>query len=274
MNFIKNIKTINIISNLTLRKWLVNPKIYVILIYIFIMIFDIARGIETAESTIFIFPYLLSAKYNRLLILLGAILLFCDAPFKTSEQLFVISRTNKTIWTLGQIFHIIKGSFLYYGFIFLLTIVLFLPTATFDVSWEEAIRNLHKSGQCSIYLSDVITTYYSVFWAVFHSFFLNVFLSILFGILMFFFSTLTSKFVGITVCAALTLAPYLDRMLGLLFKQLMPTNLVSLYSLDPYGINEDVPKLWFAYLYLLSLVFILSLLSIKATKKNLLGGAA
>lgn len=274
-----SIKTANQISNLTLRKWITSPKIYILfilmaslIIYPYDSIADVLIQ-NNLEISPFIFPFFLINLYFRLAITFGVILLFCDAPFKTTEQLFVISRANKTTWVFGQILYIIKGTLIYYGFIFICSIIAFLPQITFIGDWGEGINFLSKQQFLHLGFPIEIIEFYTPFWAVIHAFFLNVLIGILIALIMFWLNTITAKFVGATICVVLTLAPLMALMFGQWFMWVVPTSLTAIHMLDSYGIAVGIPKLWYAYVYLIGLNLILVWLSVKATRKNLLGGA-
>lgn len=273
------IKTINQISNLTLRKWIVNPKIYILCFLMVSVIFypfeDIARMLIAGNIDISptIYPFFFLTMYFRIAITFGVVLLFCDAPFKTSEQLFVISRAGKNIWVYGQVLYIIKAMLTYSLFIFICTFFIFLPHTSYTADWGEGV--LFLSNQPFAYLSFPIQIIenFTPFWAVLHTYFLNTLIGIFLALLMFWIGTITEKFVGMAIAVLLVLAPSMIQMFGTWFIWIVPTNLTALHLLDPYNTNTTLPPLWYAYIYLIALNVILVWLSVRATKNNLLGGA-
>lgn len=278
MNYIK---TINQLSNLTLLKWLTNPKIYILFCLMMYVIFDQLSRIMLVltEYDLKISPFILSLlvlhNYVRLALSFGIILLFCDAPFKTQEHIYIIVRANKTTWVLGQVLYIAKASFIYFGILSLFSIFLLLPYADFTTDWSEGLA-LYQSADNEMriaYLNIGISEKFSACWAFIHTFSLFVLVSIFIGLIMFCINTITAKFVGVTVCTTLVLTALMKIMFGNWFLWVLPTNLTDLNILDPVGTASGMPKLWYAYMYLIALILILIWLSVRVTKKNLLGGA-
>jgi len=275
-----SIKTANQISNLTLRKWFTNPKIYILFILMAIVVYQPMQQVTSAllqnnlKISPFIFPFIMVSSYFKLVIIFGLILLFCDAPFKTPDQLFVISRTNKTTWVLGQVLYIIKGTFIYFGFIFICSFLYLLPYADFNSDWGTGIALLKDTGAITMLnLTPVMTEIYTPFWGTIHTLLLATLIGVFLALIMFVLNTVAPKFVGATIGVAFVLASNMAIMFGKWYLWVMPTSVSSLINLDPYGLASGVPKLWYAYLYLIVLNLILIWLSVRVTKKNLLGGA-
>lgn len=275
-----SIKAANKISNLTLRKWLTNPTIYILFLMILAAIcrplIEIAITLfkNNLKLSPFIFPFLMVSSYFRLTITFGVILLFCDAPFKNQEQLYVISRVSKTTWVCGQILYIIKGAIIYYGSIFLFSFIIILPFADFHTDWSVGI-SLLKSMPFTVMFNfnAMIIDFYTPIWATVHTLLLHMLMGIFLALVMFCFNTITAKFVGITVTVVLTLAILMIPMFESWFLWIIPINLTSLAILDPFGIIDGSPKLWYAYVFFIAMNLLLAFLAIRVTKNNLLGGA-
>lgn len=76
---------------------------------------------------------------------LGALLLFCDAPFIDSEQPYIVLRSGRKKWVAGQIAYIAISSALFTLFLYLLTLLLLLPWLEFSTEWGKAIGTLAQT---------------------------------------------------------------------------------------------------------------------------------
>lgn len=131
-----------------LRKWPSNPRIYVLGLLLIGFLFEWVRPIADFSSAVhvsvtpWVFPYLSLSQKVLLLIMLGIVLLFCDAPFIDAHQPYVIIRSGKRDWLLGQILYIMVASALYFLFIALISTLLMLPNLTFSSEWGKIFGTL------------------------------------------------------------------------------------------------------------------------------------
>ena len=107
MNFLKTSISMCLIN---IRKWAYTPRIYVLALLSVIMIFDKCREIANYANNIrynvtpWVMPFLFNSRYIRLVILFGVVLLFCDAPFISVEQPYLIIRSKKIDGQLRKYF--------------------------------------------------------------------------------------------------------------------------------------------------------------------------
>ena len=93
-----------------------NYKIYTVPICLFIFMKSFLDPldeflVETGERvTPFLFPFFLNGRFCAALVFAGILLFFVDAPFYDKEKLFVMIRSGRTKWVVGQIFYIIAVS--------------------------------------------------------------------------------------------------------------------------------------------------------------------
>ena len=107
------------------QKWPVNPRVYVVflleLAYVHWMVSPVGDFCAQGGYTVgpWVFPFLLAEPYSRLMVMLGLILLLCDAPFTkqtapspsphmTAEQAGELAR-NAQVGALW-ISHLVPGS--------------------------------------------------------------------------------------------------------------------------------------------------------------------
>lgn len=278
MNYIK---TINQISNISLMKLIYNPKCYVLMCLILIIINEPVDLLNNSlfylelEFTPFIIPFIMISSYFRLIINFGVIALLCDAPFKGNEQIFVMCRTDKTIWVLGQVIYIVKCLFGYYIYIFMISFLGMLPNSSLSKDWGMLINEFNKQhGLANINFDTTIYTSFSPISAVIHTILLNLLLGLFLVMIIFLCNTMCAKFVGITISTTLILSSLnaMQTMFGDWYVNVIPTCIVNLSRLIPNNFINGIPSMIYAYIYLVIINVILIILSVKATKTNMLGG--
>ena len=85
------------------RKWTTNPRIYVMICLLFIDLYYTSRNLleycQFTEQPVtpYLFPMLM--QNDHMFLLLGLVLLFCDAPFLDEEQPYLLLRAGKKSWT-------------------------------------------------------------------------------------------------------------------------------------------------------------------------------
>ena len=88
--------------------------------------------------------FLLTYLYNilqknetktRMLFYFGIILLLCNAPFIDEHQLFTLSRLGRKIWFCGQILYILLANFIYFAWMFFVSIIVFIPWVAPSAKW-------------------------------------------------------------------------------------------------------------------------------------------
>ena len=104
-----NLRKVLFVSLCHFRRWPTNPRMYLLLIllagYINMMLYpvrDFCAQYNVAISP-WVFPYLMAEPYSLLMVMLGIVLLFCDAPFLDEEQPYVILRAGRLCWCAAQI---------------------------------------------------------------------------------------------------------------------------------------------------------------------------
>ena len=61
--------------------------------------------------TPYLFPFIMSDSNSVLLFTLGIVLLLCDAPFIEEDQPYIILRSGRKLWTLGQMLYMCIATF-------------------------------------------------------------------------------------------------------------------------------------------------------------------
>lgn len=182
-----------------LRKWIGNSRISVAFIIVFLFTLIYTKGLWMVgdalgeKLSIYIFPFLTTYRYMKIIYLFPLLLVFCDAPFIDANQQFVMARTGRKIWGIGQMLYIICASFLYTLFMALSSIVVNIGHIRWDVSWGKALLVAGTTNICSqlginydtVKVSDIIVKYYTPAQAMFFSFLLLWMICVILGLIIF-----------------------------------------------------------------------------------------
>lgn len=208
--------------NITLRniyKWCSSPKVISLSIFICLFVFSYLHPIKqlvvdtSISITPWVFPYLSSDPYMQIVFLLGSVLLFCDAPFFDSSQIYVLQRCGKTKWGLGQLFYILLSSIIYTLYTVFLSIVSLLPNLVFHKDWGKIIGTLALTDAVSIYrvpfsFSSRIFYSYTPQYALFLSVLLFFLLVFIIGLIQFIFNSIIHKSAGSIINCLLIMFNY------------------------------------------------------------------
>jgi len=276
-------KVIRICSCCTqnLRKWPSNPRIYVLGLLLIAFLGEIVRPIANFSSSVqvavtpWVFPYLPLSKSVLLVLMLGIVLLFCDAPFIDAHQPYVIIRSGKRDWLLGQIVYIMLASAFYFLFIALITVLMLLPNLTFSSEWGKILETLALTdarGQFGISLpiSYHFQLVYTPIAAIAWTFLLNWLVGTFLGLIMFVLNMRFKREIGAVLVTALVFLQYFcfDAS-GFFLFHLSPVSWASLDNLDTTH-TSALPSITYAVSVLIGLNLILILLAgIFIRKKNI-----
>lgn len=120
-----------------------NQRILMVFALIAIFAFSNLQGVLDFSRDVSIpvtpwaFPHLTSDYICQLVIMAGAVALFCDAPFNSDIQKYILSRAGHTAWTVGQCGYICMLSFLYVFTILLFSILPLLPNVKLENTWGK-----------------------------------------------------------------------------------------------------------------------------------------
>jgi len=136
-------------------------------------------GLTGIKTNPLIFPFYSSDPVKKLILLAGILFLFSDAPFINKNQPYVIIRSKRRPWVLGQILYIIMAAAVYFLFLMTVSILALLPDVTFATNgWGKIVNTLAQTNAgAQIHLQfgiqKEITSFYSPFMASALDFLLN-----------------------------------------------------------------------------------------------------
>lgn len=273
------VKKICSIAIYSLRQWISNPRIISLFIFMSIFVWKdvevigdltVITGIRTNPL---IFPFFSDDPVKQLILLAGIVFLFSDAPFLNKNQPFIVIRSKRIPWVIGQILYIVMASAVYFFVLMLVSILTLLPNGTFATDgWGKIINTLCQTNAGSqinlqFGISKEILSFYEPFEAFTLSFLLNWGVAAFIGLILFLINLKFSRMIGLVVAG------------GLLFFDLLVTNVLSptWYHFSPVSLSRlgvldamevsQFPTISYAFLFFGISILVLSILLIINIRK-------
>ena len=151
----RRFKTIAAFTRSNMMNWKSSYHIWVVLLAeIYIMRSFLKGFIEYAEGTdktitVWLLPVLLSGSvYSngslKLLIFLGGLLIFCDAPFLRPHKYAMIGRCSRMEWAAGECLYLLAASFLYLILLNVAAIIILHPVVSVHAYWGRILGDYLK----------------------------------------------------------------------------------------------------------------------------------
>lgn len=231
-------------------------------------IFNYATNIN-AKVTPWLFPFLNGQKFMRIILLLGSVLMFCNAPFVNSSHISIIMRAGRSAVIFGNVIYIIFSSILYYLFIILASILPFVFDISWTFEWGDAIGTLsmYPSENVIAIISSKITMYFTPLQAMWFTFILSVINSVFLGLLIYALNSITkTRFMGTFVAVFFILCEPLSRNIV----DLMWFSPVSWSNIDYLSISksDNLPTFDFAALFYSLIIIVLFVIIILSNKHS------
>lgn len=196
------IKSIFLISIQNFRKWRNDYRVWIAFLVMIIMVHSITRSLSEICSytaikvTPWIYPFLYMGYYNKLLLFFPLLLIFSNAPFFDRNQLYVLARSGKKIWCLGQVLYIVLVTALYFLLMFAVSIILNLNCIELSGDWGKvlntlAVTDLGRRYNLGFNVEKNIITYFSPIGAIWFTFLHSWFSGVILGLIMFYFNMKT-----------------------------------------------------------------------------------
>lgn len=255
------------------RKWLGNPRIYIMFFLVFVVIWHQMQGVgEKADSMgvaingFALFPILYgnAVPIGRIILGIGCVLLFCDAPFLDNNQRFILARAGRRCFCIAQMSYIVLGSLLYTIFVFLSQLVYVGNRIGFAKEWGTLFQTIsltdsHILG--NMYISRRLITSFSVIEAFLHQVVLFFFVSIFLGLFLYLCNLMIGKKVGPVLASILVMVsriPYFVPEMDWIY-WISPVSLSELSHLD-INATTKYPPLSYAYIALIGLNSLLGIM--------------
>ena len=193
-----------------------NQRIMLIFILIAIFVFSNLQGVLdfSVHVEIPVTPWALSHITSdyicQLVIMAGAVALFCDAPFKNDITKYILPRAGYTPWIVGHCMYIVVLSLLYVCVVLLFSILPLLPNIQLDGGWGKIWGTLARSIMGSQYgipftVDDYVIGAYAPWQATILSFLLSWSCCVWLGLVTYFFNTVSNSYVGTFAAAGFVL---------------------------------------------------------------------
>ena len=221
---------------------------------------NFSSSIGTQTNVLGILPYMYSnnRSYFRLVIQLGIILMFSNAPFKNDNSLFSVMRTGYVKWCIGQLLYIISASLIYVVSLFMLTNIFCIQTLGYSDSWGKTFATLRMIPDFIYPITEKIQLLYNPLEAFWNTALLIFMLSVFFGFLIFLMSSLIGKSSGLILSVLLVLLGLMPDLCSIpdLISKISPCSLTQISLLDKTG-TTSYPSVIYAYTVLGILIAVL-----------------
>jgi len=147
-----NIKKIFMVWKYQTTLLLQSKKFYLIMIMLFLFIRSNLEPVRHFSNTvgIGISPYTFAILMNGMLfpviVLIGFLFLICDAPFIQQGYLFLVARSGKMMWGIGECLFLFTTSFFYAIMIDLFSVINLAPDIEWGLEWGKAILTLMRTN--------------------------------------------------------------------------------------------------------------------------------
>ena len=166
---------------------------------------DFARDVGY-PATPYGFVFMCSDLIYQMIIMGGAIWLFCNAPFQDQLYPYLLARSGRRSWTTGNLFYIWATSFFYLLYLFVISILPFLFNLSWSAEWGKIWTTLAKTNvggdyAISVLISDQIRSRFTPLQAVGASIALEWLCASLLGTLIYVGNRFFERPVGLWVAA-------------------------------------------------------------------------
>ncbi|CAH1215441.1 hypothetical protein PAECIP111893_03971 [Paenibacillus plantiphilus] len=262
-----------------IRRWFTNPRIYILVALLIILMwtyigpiiqFSHASGYRVSS---WLFPFLSNFAYTQMFMLFGVVLLFCDAPFVNEGQPYLLIRSGRIHWALGQILYISLSTAIYCLFIAAVSMLLLIPNMFVSPEWGKVLRTLAQTnaGQefnVRLPISFNLQSSYTPIQAISLSLLLEWCVGMIIGLVIFIMNTFFKRAIGAIIGAAIILFDFaIFNNLSHYFYNFSPVSMARLTILDPSGLSLR-PTPMYAIVFLFSSIIVLSIIAVLSVRKR------
>lgn len=271
-------KRICSIAIYSVRYKLISPRVICLFVllatFVWSNISPVIEAVKIVDLRVnpLLFPFLSSNTVYQLIIFLGVLFLFSDAPFIDKNQPYIIIRSKRTIWALGQILHVIMLSASYFLILMGISILVVLPYATLATDgWGKLVNTLAQTNLdvqvgMTFDFSKQIVSLYAPLEAFLYCFLLNWGMASFLGLLIFAINMKFSKMIGILIGLSVLLFDLLSlNNLSSTSVYFSPLSLSRLSMLDPKGITI-YPSVTYALVFYCVSIVLLSICIVAEVK--------
>jgi len=272
---VNDLKTILLCALVNFRKWMVNPRIYTLAAVTVGFLSWHSAGLSQLSAAVgidvtpWVFPNLLTTSAMVAVFTCFIMLFFCDAPFADSHTPFLIIRTGRRNWMIGQLLYIILASFIYTVFFLIMSVVVLLPNVQWDTGWGTILKTIAANPgigdnygiKLTVFVHPLIVDMFSPIEATIISFGLFWLTSAFIGILILCGNVITGRTGGLVMAGVFLCISFFTEYLGPLtfggywIRYLSPINWCSICCLDWNKRGEWVSPSYAVISLVLAIVF-------------------
>lgn len=164
------------VTRINFGRWKGEQRIWIIFAFIGLLVVHAIRpfaqyGLDTGkECTGYLLPILfyegdVSTAGMKMFLYMGCLFLLCDAPFIYRITPYMVVRSRKECWWMGECLYIFVTTLFYTVFITAISTLAILPVATFGDDWGEVIQAF-AFGDGQMNTSELIENYASFEWSM------------------------------------------------------------------------------------------------------------
>jgi hypothetical protein len=265
----------------SLRKWTGDVRYTVLFVMMFAIIWNVLAPVagfcRATQYRVnpFLYVFLSNQIINQLILLSGIVFLFSNAPFMDYNQPFVLVRSGRSTWVLGQVLYIVVGSALYFLVLMAFSVVVLTPIATFATNgWGKIVNTLAYTDAAQqfqingLWVSTSLVNLYTPLQAFSLCFVLQWLAGSFIGLLMFAVNSVSNSKIGNYAASLLILMDILVyNVLPFHFLYFSPASLSRLGLLNPLGTTRD-PSVLYALAFFGVGILVWSGLSVLSVRKK------
>ncbi|AJA48567.1 hypothetical protein CPAST_c24980 [Clostridium pasteurianum DSM 525 = ATCC 6013] len=274
-----NLQKTFFISINNIRKWASNPRIYILAALLFLMLWNYVNPILSFSKIVnyrvapWLFPYISNWYFTQMLMMLGIVFLFCDAPFMDECQTYLMVRSGRIPWGAGQVLYIMLGTAIYFLFIVIISILILSPSLFLSNGWGKVLGTLAQTNAGQKYgillpISYNIQLQYTPIEALLLSFLLQWCAGTMVGLVMFIINIYLKRSIGAIVGSSIVLFDFVvANSLPYYYYHFSPSSMARLTILDPTGMSPRPTNLY-AYIFFIIGIIVLSVISVISVRKR------
>ena len=195
-----------------LKQELVQVRVLILFMILAVFIYSYLEPVANLAQAVgekvspWAFPHLMNDYICQMVFMVSAVFLFSTAPFEGKAHYYIVQRSGSLSWQLGNVLYILASSFLFVGFIWVLSVISLLSRTKFSGDWGIIWGTLARTNAGNQY--DVPFTVFAYIVGVFSpveataiSFLLEWSCVSWMGLVVYLFNYITKKMTGILVAS-------------------------------------------------------------------------
>jgi len=162
-------KRASAVAMLNLCSWLKDNRVRFLFLcigcYVTVKLWPLTSYCMQAEKTMtpWLLPILfksdsVSINLMKTILHIGMLLLFCNAPFLFPATPYIVLRSNRSGWWIGECLYIIEAALIYTVFLAVIALGIAMPVISFEPDWGTGLREL-MIGNMEQSAEEIRTTY-------------------------------------------------------------------------------------------------------------------